>query len=150
MRVRIIRGLLLPAAISAPLVLWVFPIPLRGTSVAKFIDWDVGIADWIWAFVLVVIGLLLVGLPVASFLTGRNLAGFAKAGLLLGVGAVGGCLISILYVSAFGLTSGGLDSDFAANLPGYALFGVLPGLVSALVWIVLNFDELQRREIRDA
>jgi hypothetical protein len=58
------------------------------------------------------------------------------------IGTVGGGLIAILYFVLLGALGGSIEGSLSDWLTA-ATFGLLPGLIVAVVWILFNFDALR-------
>ena len=146
----LIRSLVLPTAIATPLWLWISPILIRGLGALR--DFYLTAADLVFGFVITVIGLLLIGLPTASFVMRRKWVPAVRVASLLFAGAAGGGLFAMLYVLLIVVLADGLNSDSLAGIPPLAVLGFIPGMVVAAVWIATNFNELTARtkENRDA
>lgn len=89
------------------------------------------------------IGLLGVGLPSVVFVIGRKWPPGIRVAVLLLAGAVGGCLVAMLYGLLILLSAHGLDGESIAAVPVVALLGLLPGVVVSVVWMAMNVDVLR-------
>jgi hypothetical protein len=116
------------------------PVVFRGWSALS--DFPPPAGDWIFGFILTLLGLVLIGLPAAKLVTQREWPVALQAILLLGFGAAGGGLVAVGYVLLLGIGGGDIDLESFKALPAIALFGISPGLIVALVWTAFNFDYL--------
>ena len=140
---RLGRRLLLPAIIATPLVLWLTAVPFRGFGVLAELDWLFRPMDWLWVFLLTLLGISAIVLPVSTVIQSFQIPTAGKSGALVVAGAVGGGLVAILIFFLLALLSG--DARDVASSPdalGVAPYGFLPGAIGAAVWAALNFRSL--------
>ena len=124
----IMRRLIYPVSIAGAANLLIIPLIFRGPG--AFLEFDFGFIDFVTMVFFVLIGLLFVGYPTAQFLTGTDLSMPKRIGALIIAGASGGGLIAFLVSWLH---------------PTAALFGIISGVVSALIWALFNFDFLGHR-----
>ncbi len=92
------------------------------------------------------LGLVAIGLPTVSFVTRRRLSTGIKASALALISTVAGGLIATLYFLLLAALAGSIEGKLSDWLSA-AAFGLLPGLIVALVWIVINFDTLGPKRV---
>jgi hypothetical protein len=131
---------------ATPLWLLILPVQFRG--IEALADFPPEPADWIFGSILTLIGLLLVGLPVASLIGRQNISLRAKMLFLLATGAAGGAVVAVLFMTISSV--GGRAHWTAETLPAIltiGAFGFVPGAIVALVWIGFNSRTLGRAQV---
>lgn len=138
----LLRPLLLPAVVATPLWLWLWPVPFRG--IEALAEFPAHPGSLIIGTIFTLIGLLGFGLPVAAFVSRQPWPVAVRAAVLLLAGAAGGCLVAIVFVLLFMLASH-MNAESIAGVPIFALNGLIPGAVVAVVWMAINFNQLRLR-----
>jgi hypothetical protein len=122
--------------------MWALPVAAGWRSATEFILNDLRISDLVFGFVMSALGLLVIGVPTVSMVRRQRLSPGLMTTALAVIGTVGGGLIAILYFVLLGALGGSIEGSLSDWLTA-ATFGLLPGLIVAVVWILFNFDALR-------
>jgi len=132
----VMRQVVLPTILATPVWVWLLPAFLRGWSALGEVPDLSGI---LFGTLLTLAGLLAIGLPIASFIMRKRFPTAITVLALLVAGAVGGAVFASVFFAAVAALGGG----GWRGLPFMSALGLLPGLVVALAWTLINVSRLK-------
>jgi hypothetical protein len=127
--------------------MWALPVAAGWRSATEFILNDLRISDLVFGFVMSALGLLVIGVPTVSMVRRQRLSPGLMTTALAVIGTVGGGLIAILYFVLLGALGGSIEGSLSDWLTA-ATFGLLPGLIVAVVWLLIKLDPLRYQTAR--